>query len=1058
MGSNIKKNIILAIVLIFVVGVIYIELVKGDFNKILTSTATSNLNSNIVTVNGLSMEVLYDESDLIKEVDYDILTEGDITVIEIYSSKIISISGESNNTIVRFVTLEEVDSNYFNLYLKDLNIDVSNYNVSPITFGTNMSVSIGIYGSSSLISSGDNAGISMCQSTDCEGTQLIVNGTGSLTVDALGNAAAIGGDSYCNSGIISINNGDITAKSKGGAAIGAGLDGYSGSISVTSAIITTSSEAGYDFIGNKGFLDNSKFSTLENSSIFYLSNPIQSDISLSTLDGLFIYDNKGYVYSVFVLETDLVLEDDFEIIPITNSSSFTVSSEASITNYKTLNNDSINITNNGVIYNYGTITSPSRVLGNSIENKNLLTAPDGGFSLNDGSIFITKDSDDSNYLNVTYGSENSSIYKLLNTTEIIINGDEKISSNRIVIQNTPVNLTFNSVNMETSTSPIIIENSSLVNLTLNGTSTMNYNNSSDTSVIYMDNSSLNMSGTGVLNVYNYSQLITSSNSSYTFDNATINLIISYDDKPIISASSININGGRINLNLQSNEYAKPLLAGCEDETCILTIEDGYINANDTYLGATKNIVTGGSVDVAGAINTAVNSVGVNVYPVEINLNSTSMIQEYYIKYNVSLNYLLPSYFENGKIVIFVPSGSYEAFLINDGYIYSVDYKTSSTAVVKAVVTSLGIHINSSINPYFINDNEIFLPIGSIITIGNNESIILTYGGIVTTSGELTMYNSNTNFITVTFYYNNGTVLSKDYEEGTILKNIGTPVKSGYTFIGWYINENLTIEYDFTELTSDISLYAKWSENISYENLENKEPVDYSKNEEVLESLEDNSNDSDDSEEVIIERVFVDVVDNSISFTFTEELFNSLSEKNSSLLILDTTIGILTIDKEMYEYLKDRYGYNVILTFTKYTESNPFDNYDVIISDDAVYKISLKTDFGDEIYSVDGNLTVEVPFDTYNDSAYIYYLNESSIIKKLSGVSVDSTKGTISFVTKYFTTYGISLSEQTDLNDSIYSSSSTSTLSEVNSYYITLFVLSIVLTSGYIIFRFFKTQV
>ena len=39
-----------------------------------------------------------------------------------------------------------------------------------------------------------------------------------------------------------------------------------------------------------------------------------------------------------------------------------------------------------------------------------------------------------------------------------------------------------------------------------------------------------------------------------------------------------------------------------------------------------------------------------------------------------------------------------------------------------------------------------------------------------------------------------------------------PKKEGYKFVGWYVDEALTIEYDFKTLaTADITLYAKWEE-------------------------------------------------------------------------------------------------------------------------------------------------------------------------------------------------------------------------------------------------------
>ena len=39
-----------------------------------------------------------------------------------------------------------------------------------------------------------------------------------------------------------------------------------------------------------------------------------------------------------------------------------------------------------------------------------------------------------------------------------------------------------------------------------------------------------------------------------------------------------------------------------------------------------------------------------------------------------------------------------------------------------------------------------------------------------------------------------------------------PTKTGYTFAGWYADEELTTAYDFaTPVTADTTLYAKWTE-------------------------------------------------------------------------------------------------------------------------------------------------------------------------------------------------------------------------------------------------------
>ena len=67
---------------------------------------------------------------------------------------------------------------------------------------------------------------------------------------------------------------------------------------------------------------------------------------------------------------------------------------------------------------------------------------------------------------------------------------------------------------------------------------------------------------------------------------------------------------------------------------------------------------------------------------------------------------------------------------------------------------------------------------------------------------------------VTFVSNGGTeVKPQTVTYGNKATNPAAPTKSGYTFAGWYTEEQLTNTYDFgTLVTKDITLYAKWNTN------------------------------------------------------------------------------------------------------------------------------------------------------------------------------------------------------------------------------------------------------
>src|SRR5690606_10039443 len=75
--------------------------------------------------------------------------------------------------------------------------------------------------------------------------------------------------------------------------------------------------------------------------------------------------------------------------------------------------------------------------------------------------------------------------------------------------------------------------------------------------------------------------------------------------------------------------------------------------------------------------------------------------------------------------------------------------------------------------------------------------------------ELAEYN-------VTFDVDGGSeVEAVGVNHGHTIDEPNDPTKDGYTFIGWFSDEDLTEEFDFeTEITEDTTLYAKW-EVVSY---------------------------------------------------------------------------------------------------------------------------------------------------------------------------------------------------------------------------------------------------
>ncbi|MCD7904942.1 MAG: InlB B-repeat-containing protein [Clostridiales bacterium] len=74
--------------------------------------------------------------------------------------------------------------------------------------------------------------------------------------------------------------------------------------------------------------------------------------------------------------------------------------------------------------------------------------------------------------------------------------------------------------------------------------------------------------------------------------------------------------------------------------------------------------------------------------------------------------------------------------------------------------------------------------------------------------------SNRGF-TITFNTTGGTAVeSQKLMYGDLIEEPEPPTREGYTFSGWYLDENLTIPWDTKtdKVTSSITLYAAWTEN------------------------------------------------------------------------------------------------------------------------------------------------------------------------------------------------------------------------------------------------------
>ena len=78
-----------------------------------------------------------------------------------------------------------------------------------------------------------------------------------------------------------------------------------------------------------------------------------------------------------------------------------------------------------------------------------------------------------------------------------------------------------------------------------------------------------------------------------------------------------------------------------------------------------------------------------------------------------------------------------------------------------------------------------------------------------------LFGVSHNGYTITFDSNGGTdVAAQELKYGEQVEIPDDPTREGYTFDGWYTDENWADVYDFagSTVTDDLTLYARWAEN------------------------------------------------------------------------------------------------------------------------------------------------------------------------------------------------------------------------------------------------------
>lgn len=135
-------------------------------------------------------------------------------------------------------------------------------------------------------------------------------------------------------------------------------------------------------------------------------------------------------------------------------------------------------------------------------------------------------------------------------------------------------------------------------------------------------------------------------------------------------------------------------------------------------------------------------------------------------------------------------------------------------------------------------------------------------------------NEDIETFVVKFDSDGGTTISNQIiEKGNIIEKPEDPVKEGYTFIGWYLNDNI---YDFsTNIENDIELKARWEEikqtNNKYNEETNNKPNNNS-NVDKNNSSSNSSNGSDNNSMAILSTPILKIRGGGMDPTVTAETY------------------------------------------------------------------------------------------------------------------------------------------------------------------------------------------
>ena len=303
----------------------------------------------------------------------------------------------------------------------------------------------------------------------------------------------------------------------------------------------------------------------------------------------------------------------------------------------------------------------------------------------------------------------------------------------------------------------------------------------------------------------------------TIASATVDgLTITYE-----VSGNVNTNAGDYTLTITGNENftgtAQKAYTIAKRDATLETVPSAitpltYNAAEQTLVSAGENVVGGtlvyklGDGEYSAELPTATNAGSYTVYYKVIGDSNHNDTDEQSFEVTISQKVVSPAIIlttpvPNQTPVTNIETDEYTATIawspdVTDKFAYSTDYTATITITPKGNYTLTGVAENG----YTIEGATVTNPADSgVITVVFPKTSSRPSSG-----GGTTRY-------TVKFDTDGGSeIASKTVTRNSKIAEPTAPEKEGYTFMGWFTDESLTVAYDFdSKVTKHFTLYAKW---------------------------------------------------------------------------------------------------------------------------------------------------------------------------------------------------------------------------------------------------------